>query len=302
MMKASLPLSLALVLLAVCAGRIAADPPEPAAADPEPVKYTLRYTFQPGETVRWEVLQQARVRSTIGETTQVAETVTRSVKAWRVTDTAPDGTATFEHFVERVDMRHKFTGQPEVRYNSVTDDEPPPGYQNVAESVGEVLSVVELSPQGEVLHRERKRVRAAAQNREGLMTIPLPEEPVAIGHTWRFPCTVELPLDNGTIKRVKTLQTFKLCDVKTGVATIEVGTQILTPIHDPAIEAKLVQREQSGTVRFDVDAGRVLRQQMDLDRRVVGFAPNNPASSLHYVTRFTEKLLPDAPQVAGRSR
>jgi hypothetical protein len=175
----------------------------------------------------------------------------------------------------------------------------------VAESIGVPLAVVTMSPNGEILHRERKRVKAAARNEEGLMTIPLPDEAIAVGHTWELPFDVDLPLENGTVKKVKILQTFTLQSVKTGVATIQVATKILTPIHDPALEAKLVQREQSGTVRFDVDAGRVLGQQMDLDRRVVGFTPNNPASSLHYVTRFTEALLTektDEPELASRPK
>jgi hypothetical protein len=134
------------------------------------------------------------------------------------------------------------------------------------------------------------------------MTIPLPGEAVPVGHRWSFPCDVELPLENGTVKKIKTLQTFQLEGVKTDVATIQVATKILTPLHDPTLEAKLIQREQQGTVRFDLAAGRILGQQMDLDRRVVGFTPNNPASSLHYLMRFTETLLPDEAKTASRPK
>ena len=90
--------------------------------------------------------------------------------------------------------------------------------------------------------------------------------------------------------------------MKTDVATIRVATKILTPLHDPVLEAKLIQREQRGTVRFDLAAGRILGQQMDLDRRVVGFTPNNPASSLHYLMRFTETLLADEAKTASRPK
>jgi hypothetical protein len=264
-------------------------------------KYTLRYQFQPGETVRWEVLQQSQMKTTISGTTKTAEMVSKSVKCWRVKDVSPDGTATFENLVESVDMCRKFSERDEVRYNSLTDKEAPLGFEDVAATIGVPLAVVTMDAHGQILHRERKPLKAAARNEEGLMTIPLPEEPVAVGHTWSLPCEIELPLgDTGTFKKVKTVQTFTLEGVKTGVATIRVATKILTPIHDPALEAMLIQKEQSGTVRFDVDAGRVLRQQMDLDRRVVGFTPNNPASSLHYVNRFTETLLEAEPKTAAQ--
>jgi hypothetical protein len=300
MMKATYPFCLGLLILAVFAARAVADDSRAAASDSSSEQYTLRYKFRPGETIRWEVLHQARVRSTVADTTRCSEMVTKSVKAWRVTDVEPDGTATFEHLVESVHMRNKFSDRGEVRYNSETDEEAPVGYEGVAESIGVPLTVAKMSPQGEILHRERKRVKAAAQNQEGLMSIPLPEEAVPVGHTWSLPYDIEVPLENGTVKKVKSLQTFTLESVRTGVATIRVATKILTPIHDPALEAKLIQREQSGTVRFDLDAGRVLSQQMDLDRRVVGFTPTSAASSLHYVTRFTETLLPDEPEIASR--
>jgi hypothetical protein len=120
----------------------------------------------------------------------------------------------------------------------------------------------------------------------------LPSEPVVIGHTWSIPQDIDVPLPSGAIKKIKAVQQFVLEDVKTGVATIHVSTIVLTPITDPAVESQLVQREADGRVRFDIDAGRLLGQQMDIDKRVVGF--RGDASSIHYVNRFSERLLPDA--------
>jgi hypothetical protein len=90
-------------------------------------------------------------------------------------------------------------------------------------------------------------------------------------------------------KKIKTLQKFKLEEVRDGVATIRMSTVILTPVREPAIEAQLVQRESSGVVRFDIDAGRIIGQQMDVDKQVVGF--RGEASSLHYLSRFTEQIV-----------
>lgn len=253
-------------------------------------QYTLRYKFAPGETVRWEVVHRAKIRTTVSGTTQTAETVSSSVKAWRVTEVAEDGTATFEHAVDSVDMSQKLTGRAEVRYNSQTDKDPPPGFENIAASLGVPLSVVTMDHCGQIVKRQRHEVKGAAKDEgDSQMTIPLPEKAVAVGESWTFPYDVDVPLPNGTVKKVKTQQKFTLAEVTGDIAAIEVATQILTPIHDPAIEAMLIQRESHGTVRFDIDAGRVIGQQMDLDRRVVGF--RGEASSLHYVTRFTEDLM-----------
>jgi len=269
-------------------------------------KYTLRYKFQPGEAVRWEVEHRSNVKTTVSGTTQTAETLSTSVKLWRVTAVKPDGSATFEHSVEQVDMRQKLTGRDEVRYNSKTDAKPPVGFEDAAKSVGIVLSVVTIDAKGKVTSRERKYPKkqdakdsttAPAQS-EGWMTIPLPDEAVTVGHAWSLPYDIDLPLPGGGTKRIKAVQQFKLEDVKTGIATIHVSTEILTPITDPAIESQLVQREAEGRVRFDIDAGRIVGQQMDTDKHVVGF--RGEASSIHYLNRFAEKLLPQTAKTAGK--
>ena len=53
-------------------------------------------------------------------------------------------------------------------------------------------------------------------------------------------------------------------------------------------------------MRFDIDEGRVLGQQMDIDKHVVGF--RGEASSIHYVNRFSERLVAEPARTAERSR
>jgi len=296
----SLPTVLAVLVLSatwVCAAG-AADAPGDDASEAGAPKQTLRYRFRPGETIRWEVVHRKQVDATVSGSTQTTETLSKSVKVWQVQAVQPDGTATFKHLVESVDMWHRLNGCDRVCYNSRTDEKPPRGYEHVAQSVGVPLSVVTMDSRGQIIGRKRRRVKAATES-DGPMTIPLPEEPVAVGHRWSVPHTIEVKTNRGTVRKVKTRQQFTLEGVKTGVATIEVATQILTPIDDPALETQLIQCHSRGTVRFDCDAGRVLGQKMDGDRRVIGYP--NPASSFHYLTRFTEKLLPADTKIAGRS-
>jgi hypothetical protein len=281
-----------LVGLALFLGSAAAD--ESAA----PEKFTLRYKFHPGETLRWNVVYRNRVTSAVSQTTKTAETTTTSVKAWRVKDVKADGTATFEHLVESLDMRHHLSGCDEMHYNSQTDKQPPQGFTDVAGAVGQTLSVVTIDPCGKIIKRERKPVKGSSQT-DGELAIPLPSEPVPVGYTWSEPREVPVNGNNGGTLRVKTVQKFTLRSVKTGVATIDVVTQILTPIHDPAIESQLIASAAGGSVRLDIDAGRILGQQMDLDKHVVGF--RGEASSVHYQTRFTEELLPAETRTASRT-
>lgn len=250
-------------------------------------KYDLRYKFTPGEVVMTEVVHRASVRTTIQGTTQTAETQSKSVKMWKVDGVDEAGAATFTHLVDNIDMWQKSSGRNEVRYNSKTDDEVPPGYEEVARSVGVPLSVVTMDDRGTILKRNETRGQTLGVSTQ--ITMPLPTEPVAIGDDWSSPIEIDVTLKDGSQKKIQTRQKFRLESVTDGVAHIVVDSQVLTPISDPSIEAQLVQRMSSGWVKFDLEAGRVLSQQLELDRHIVGF--NGPASSMHYVTRFTETLL-----------
>lgn len=269
----------------------ATDPAEPEKAPeapPQPVtKYELQYKFTPGEVLRTEVLHQATVQTTIQGTSQSAETKSKSIKSWQIDEVDDDGTATFVHMVESIDMRQKSQGHKEVRYNSLKDSAAPPGYEDVAGAVGVPLTVVTMDNRGKILKRQEKRSQPSSISTQ--MTMPLPQQAIAVGESWSSPIDIDVTLKDGVMKKIRTRQQFTLENVIDDVATITVDSQILTPIHDPAIEAQLIQRLSAGTVRFDISTGRVLRQQLDLDRHVIGFS--GPASSMHYVTRFTEKLL-----------
>ncbi len=260
---------------------------------PADAQYVLAYKFKKGEVIRWEVVHRAVVDTTIQGTNQTAETRSTSIKAWQVTDVAADGSITLVHSVESIDMWQKMQGRQEVRYNSRTDEKVPAGYEDIAKAVGVPLTVVTIDVHGGVLKREEKHRQSNASNMP--LTIPLPAEPVAVGYSWNVPADVDVILHGGATRKIQTRQKYVLEKVVDGLATIGMETQVLTPLNDPAIEAQLVQRFTNGTLRFDLERGRVVSQQMDLDRRVVGFS--GTSSSMHYLTRFTEELLSDTSPV-----
>lgn len=271
-------------------------------AEKEPEKYLLRYQFKLGETLRWEVVHRVKIRSTVSGTTQTAETTSRSEKVWRVGDVRDNNQITLTHSVAYVDMLQQVSGRQDVRYNSREDKDPPPGFETVAKSVGVPLTVVIMDSCGKVIKR-KDRDPKQGNSIQSQMTIPLPEEEVAIGDSWKVPHTLNLPLRDGTKRNIMMQQKYTLESVENGLATISVQTQVLTPVHNPEIEVQLVQQKMHGTVKFDLDAGRIVDQRLETNEKVVGF--QQEASSMQYASRFEEDFLTDQvktaakPQVAG---
>jgi len=247
--------------------------------------------------LRWTVVHRSRIRTSVSGSTKTVETTTSSVKVWRVHEVKPDGTIVFDHLVENVDMRHHLSDHDEVHYNSRTDLCAPHGFEDVARAVGIPLAVFTIDDQGKVLRRQQNFVKAAVAG-QGEITIQLPEKTVAVGARWSNQVVFDIPLPDGSVRRVRAMRSYKLDGVQTGIATISMSTNILTPITDPALEAQVLQYEASGSVRFDIDRGQIVQRQLDMDKSVVGF--RGETSSIRYLGRSTEESLPAAAKVATR--
>ena len=204
----------------------------------------------------------------------------------------------FEHSVDSVNMRQKVTGREEVTYNSQTDTQPPPAYADVARSVRVPLTEVTIDKTGKILKRVEKRPGMPTDQQNSQMVLPLPSDPVAVGESWNMPTDIPITLEEGVSKIIKTRQHYTLDKVAHGVATISVATQVLTPVNNPKIQAQLIQRLTKGTIRFDIDAGHVLGQDIDLDEQVLGF--QGADSSLHFLGHFTEDYVPAETKAAAR--
>lgn len=254
----------------------------------------LRYQFSKGEQVEWKVVHLGTTETKIQGNTQTSKSRSVSTKAWRVSDIDAEGNFTFSHSVTNVNMWQQLSDRPEVRYNSETDTEIPVEYQQVAKTVGVPLATVTISPKGDIVGREGSE--ANEKFGVGGIIMLLPEKPVKAGSRWYEPSELHTRLPDGRVKKINIRKNYELEKVQTGVATIAIKTEVLTPVNDPRIESQLVQQLTDGTIKFDVDAGRVISKEMNWDESVVGF--NGADSMMKYLARFTEELLP-APRTAS---
>lgn len=260
-----------------------------APAKPDGKKYDLRYKVNRGDVLRYEVTHRASIRSTIDNTTQAAQTKTDSMKAWKVTDVLPEGDIEFTNVVEKVHMVNQLPEKDPVEYDSTKDAVAPPGFEDAAKAVGVPLSVMRITPRGKVVRRDVK-IRGQSAEDDAPIVLRLPEQPVAIGDTWDESFEVQVKLDKTNTKMIQTRRHHKLADVKNGIATIEVTYQVLSPI-DATIETQIVQRLMEGEARFDIEKGQLIGQQMDVDKRIIGFA--GATSSMQYIMKMEESLVKD---------
>jgi hypothetical protein len=269
-------------------------PAEETAADKPSETYRLQYKFAAGETYRTKVTHLVTVESKINGVTQTAQTRSVSTKAWDVKSVDPQGNITFVYVVENASMWQQVSDRQEIRYDSSKNETPPAEYKHVADSVGVPMATITISPSGRIL--DRKDAKPQFNPGIGDLTIPLPETAVPVGQSWATEGELLVRLPEMQVKRIKTRQQYTLVNVQTGVATIAVETQILTPVNDPRVQSQLVQRIKRGEAKFDLDTGRVRSQQLDIDETVIGF--HGADSLMKYLSRLSEESAPTT-QVAG---
>lgn len=260
-----------------------------AIADDATVK--LEYKFAAGDVVRSKITHLSTVDTKIKGVKQTAQSRSISTRKWQVEKVDDDGLVTFVHSVENINMWQKVTDRPEVSYNSETDELPPAIYAQASKSVGVPLSRITIDPQGRLVKREHL---GGTPSSESQILAILPEDPIAVGAAWYSPDDLTVRAGNGSLKRIKTRQVFRLVNVSAGVATITTETQVLTPIDDPMLKVELIQKLTKGKLRFDIEQGRILSQQIDLDETVIGF--QGEESVMNYLGRMTEELVDSAPK------
>ena len=257
-----------------------------ATAELDTTTYVLLYNFAPGEEIRYKVEHRATVDTKIEGNRQVTKSRTASTKLWKVESVSGD-TIKFVHMIEAVDLWQQTDGSDEIRYNSAKDDAPPSQYEHVASTVGKPLAVVTVNSSGQVLARESGK--ATPDLGFGGIIFPLPKGEITVGHTWSTPKTLKLREGDGRVKQAKVQIRYKLEKVSLGVATISIKTEVLTPISSAQLKSQLVQQLSNGSLRFDIDAGRVLSKSLEWTESVIGF--NGAASNMKYLAKFSEDLV-----------
>lgn len=268
------------------------------AAKPRLEKINLNYRFVKGETLRSRVTQQTRVETSIAGSTQIAEMASVSVKRWVVKDVDRDGNVTFETQWDSIDMRQKMTGREEVHYNSATDKTPPAGYDQIAAMIGKPLSLITIDPRGKITRREakdadtKKTLASSTYQAEQQLLVPLPGEAVTLGQPWSIPAEIRVSLDdNKSTRNIQARHRYEIEKIDGQIAVIGHET-ILPPLSDPEIRSQVIQQLGRGKVHFDLKTGKVLKQVSEVDERVIGF--RGAESSIHFLSKFTEELLPAA--------
>lgn len=263
-------------------------------------KYLLKFKFQPGQTVRYEVDYQMEMKTHFSGLTETVRNKSKSRRAYTVKEVTPDGEGNLQLVIEWVRMSAEFDNAKPIEFQSDDPKKHPRQFSNILDSIGKPQAAIRFSPAGRP--REVTPLNGApaaapapaalADASQESYLVPLPEQPIAVGDTWKERFTVVARDGSNLPEKILMQRTYKLLQVRDGLATIEFNTVILSPISDPSMSAQLIQRETAGKITFDIENGLIAARDVKVERTV--FDPFGPQSSTRAASTYHEKLLPPA--------
>lgn len=245
-----------------------------------PVTYPLRFKFTPGQ--QWHYITQNDAEYLV-EHTQARQTIphtSMTIRHIKVLSLEGDGSAQVELMIDRARMTAQNEGVDSL-YDSRDAKHVPTEFAAVHQSIGKPV-IVHLSALGKVQTSAQNPTANVEQND---LLFLLPEQPLAIGGTWKenFETSVQIDAKSKLSRLIKLQRRYELKSVEDGIATISMVTVSLSPVSDPFQETQLVQRKYNGTILFDLEQGCLVDRQFKIDEKVVGNAGPGTALTVQVI-------------------
>ena len=271
---------------------VSVEPPRP-----DGTKHKLAYKFVSGQSVRYEVVHDVQMTTRYNEAMEVASNKTEARKHYKVLGVDAEGTGELELVIDWVRMNASFGNGDVTLFESDNPEHQPPKFRHVLDSIGKAQATMRFNAVGKLLkvtpRTEAVRTPEGAANepQHFAFLIPLPAEPAAIGSIWKDRFDLAVSVSEKLRQNVTLQTTYKLDSVARQQAVISFKTAVLTPVHDPSIAAQLIQRETTGTIKFDVQRGLIASRTVKVYRTVIN--PFGDKSSMHASSELVEKLIPE---------
>ncbi len=254
--------------------------------------FLLRFKFNPNEKLRYQTSQHVtqQVVSPAGQ--KVDESSVEQKRLFRIESVDEAGVADASMQFEHVRMETQTDENERIIFDSsMSPSAVPPKYRSVAKGLKKAAPKFHLSPTGTPLSKDGVEEVSAVAN--ACFMMPLPKAEIKVGEFWSSKIPVDVRLAPGVMRKINLQRSYKLKAVEDGIAEIVFYTSLENQIKTPQVKALLFQATPNGTIKFDVQNGRVLRRELRFDNYVLGAL--GPNTMLTAKGKTVEQLIVDEP-------
>jgi len=260
-------------------------------------KYQLRYKFDSGQFLHYDVSDQILLVTQQAGVSVETRQDNRVSKHYRVVSVDNESAeAVVEPIIDRIQMKGKISDQPEVNFDSQSNDIVPTEFQRHKDAIGKPLVRFRFSPVGKLVSVQPvdKDLPKWLMSADGKIDnklnflIPLPEEPIAVGYRWKEKYDQMVPVGKGLNQQIPFMKQYELVSVSDGIATIKFKTSVLAVLDDAKIQGQLAQQIPSGVIEFDLERGMIRSRVTTTNETVVNAF--GPQTLLKVAGKSTESI------------
>jgi hypothetical protein len=248
-----------------------------------------KFHWQVGQVLNYKVEQTTNESEMVGGNKLESTMKLSEVKRWQVLAVDAGGVATVQQSLTSLRIEKTDAGSTVV-FDSAHPDKSDPGMnEQLKKYVGTPLATLRVDPQGKVVEvKESKYAPASRYENELPFSIILPPSGVQAGQNWQrtYQVTLEPPL--GTNEKCPAVQKYTCKEIAGQTARITTTTEVKGKPED---QLPLVQFQPAGEIVFDMQAGRLQKAQLTIDKELKNHQGDN--SSYHFKSVYTEEYVGD---------
>jgi hypothetical protein len=254
---------------------------------------TPRFRWQTGQVLVYRTEHNTANSNVMGENKVEIRTRAQSIKRWQVMDVDSAGVATLQMSLQAMFFETTPpSGEPFV-FDSTHPDRSTPELRKQYENyVGQPLVTVRIDAQGKVLEVKEARgseYSAAKYESDPAFKLLLPAEPLKAGLNWERAYQIVLGPPYGTgDEKYAAVQHYVCKDVAGNLATLSVTTEMKSVPAAQEDQVPLWQMQPEGEVVFDVEAGRLQKATLRIDKEATV-----EGGSMHFQSVYTEQYVGD---------
>ena len=286
----------------------AASPDPDADSGSETETYLLRYKYREGEVIRYRSESIEEQCFTLAGQSKTDRTQVQQVRRFQVSGLDESGRASLVMQFESVEMSKQVDDQEPIVFRSnMKPAEVPPMYAAFADRLRTGAPRFIVAPTGTPTNDADEIIVQSdagedngdrADQPDTRLRPPLPQDPVAVGDSWKYISRVQVRVTKDITREIGLLTTCRLEAVDKGIARIKFTTSPTIRIKSIAARSQLASAQPRGYCLLDIEAGRVTKRVTRNSNTVHGV--RGPQSLLTYSSETIEELLTDGARVTRR--
>lgn len=250
-----------------------------------------RFRWQTGQVLVYRTEHQTLASYVMGDAKSETKTRVQSAKRWQVLGVDQAGVATLQLSLQALYFETIRPDGEALRFDSANPDKSTEALsKQFADYIGKPLVVLRIDAQGKVLDVKDAKFgySAARYESDPAFKLLLPAEPLKAGQSWERSYQITLEPPQGTGEKYAAAQRFVCKGVADNLATVTLTTEVKGAPSAQEDQVPLWQVQPEGEIVFDVQAGRLQKATLRIDKEA-----KVEGGSTHFQSVYTEQYAGD---------